>query len=699
MKKYFKKYSVLLVFVILSFLIECTGALITDGSFMIYDVRYFLTINIIIISILFLIKSDIARFFTAFGVLLFLGLFNMVFLVMYELTGQYFTYAMFNLRNDAVGIMESIPLDFFFVVSFVTLMTSLFVFGRRYTIKLRDEKIEQPIKGLRKVMILISLICTALVFNFFTAKSINGNQIDRYENMLYSNTSGNYKQYGITSNFVNELYSGLIFNENYSLPNEDITNFLYGIDSDQSNISQTSDYFGVSQGNNVITILAETFEWFCFIKDSINYPNGFDEDITEDDLRELFPYLYKLYDNSIVLDNYHVREKTDVSEMYLMAGSYPSNTYINYDYPDNKYSMTVANVLQDLNLIDLKYSNYFHNGTYTFYNRNNTYDNLGFEHYYSSEELEVNHPDLFTNYINDGDRNLDSELFNSTKDYMIYEDNRFYSYALTITMHGVFSKRDNIEEQGHYDTLRKYGLDIDEKNLFEKDPDKYNFISYVATALEVEKSIKILFEDLEKKGVLENTTILLFGDHQAYYQGLSQYVKDINNEKQAVNEGRDYNDLYRIPVMIYDEKLVQAVTNNGLNDSNRIITKFTNPSDLVPTLFDILGINTFDNLYFGESIFTDVTSMAYSRSYGYFFNDDILFRNLNNIMFVNEKYRNTKGEVNANYLTNVVVPSATILVERMRYIDQIYQQDYFNDEDNYSYYLLKMKEINPHLFN
>lgn len=677
MKKYFIKYHSIIIFTILFLLIELSGTFLITGSFKIIDVRYILSILLFLNTILFVIKSDTIRFTTSVTFLLVQGLFNFIFIILFDLTGQQFDFSMFNLRNDAMGIIENIPLDFFSSFIFFTSISILYVFGGRLSSNIKEKNIKEPFLIKPKIIIASLLFFIGISANFLTAHSIlNNTNEDPYQTMLTGATSSKYKQYGITSNFINELYSGLVYNNKESIPTDEVINFLY------SDTNVQSKYFGVSEGNNVVTILGETLEWFAFISDLEKYPNGID--LTESELRTLYPNFYEFFDGSVILDNYYAKEKTDVSEMYSMMGSYPKDTYINYDHSNNTFPFSFANTLETVE--NLTYKNTFHNGTYTFYNRNIVHETLGYNKYYSSTQLEELFPNEFTNYLNTGERNLDSEMFESAKNIMFPIDERFNTYALTITMHGRFDKRENLDNLGYYDRLREFGIDVD----LAKSENEYCFINYLATALDFDAAIGSVLTDLKNKNLLENTTIVLFSDHYAYYQGLSTYVKGEYYPSLSMDNETNYLELYRVPAMIYDTKLVNEIDNNN---ESRTINKFTSSCDIVPTLFDILGINYYSNMYYGNNIFSNNESLIYSRSYDIFFNDKIYFRNLYNIEFYNKQHFKNEEELH-HYVEYILYPRANSLIQKIKYMDQIYYFDLYSNQTTYNDFTRRLNYIN-----
>ncbi len=678
LKKYSYKYCLVIAYAVFAILIELLGSLLTDGKFYIKDPRYFLTFLGIMVSILVLIRNQKTRVYVSAILLIVQGVVNVLFIVLFEMAGQWFDYSMFSLRNDAMGILESIPINFWFFFFLMVGLSAFIVFGLRIAKHLRAEKETNKTK-LVKNFTASFLIVLFLGLNFLTASSIHGKDVDVYMDLLKSEDTSKYNQYGILSNFINELYGGTVFYNNAQLSNETILSFLY----DEESV--TPDYFGVSEGNNVITILGETFEWFSFISDSEKFPNGLA--LTDAETAALFPNLTRLYDESYVLNNYHAREKTDISENYSIVGAYPINSYINYDYYDNALPQTMPNMMRNTYGEDFQ-ANYFHDGYATFYNRNKSIIGLGFDECYTTENMvEFGMRD----YGAEGVRNLDSEMVEYCKDLMFPNDgSSFYTYITTITTHGMYSDRKNLQDK--YEIMYQYGMDINTTDKKEK-----IFYSYIAAALETDKMMGVIFDDLENKGLLENTTIVVFGDHQGYYQGLSNYVKNINSPKQCLEDDINYMDLYRVPCMIYDQKLVSAVEDSG---AERISNKFSSSCDIVPTLLGLLGINYYSNFYYGHSVFTEETSLVYSRGYGYFLDEYSYFYNINNFSYINPIITSLVDENNnKKYATvkdykNYLERKGEILIEKIRYVDQSFKGKTFNDTNNYLEYYTRINELN-----
>ena len=177
-------------------------------------------------------------------------------------------------------------------------------------------------------------------------------------------------------------------------------------------------------------------------------------------------------------------------------------------------------------------------------------------------------------------------------------------------------------------------------------------------------------------------------------------------------------DLYRVPCMIYDTKLVNAVTSNGTNDSARFNNKFSSSCDIVPTLLDILGIKYYENMYYGHSVFSNTPTIIYSRGYGYWLDTYSYFLNINHFVWMNLdkiredgfiddmkayldlnniEYKN-KSEYSDDELKSLYIKYidavASELVENIRYITQMYKNNLFGDSVVYNKFISNIKKIN-----
>lgn len=608
---------------------------------------------------------------------------QIVFSVIFDLTEQYFEYEMLNLKNDAFGTLENIPVRFglFFVgITLCTVYVVMSLRGTRTRPRFKASK--------RSVFIKLGAAAVGVATIFTSFFCYYPRNINRYEEMINGTSKSSYSAYGVTGNLLGE-FIGAIFPDKSTMPDEKIEEFIYAKEAEKS------EYFGVSKDNNIITILGETLEWFSFLADDSKYINTLG--LTDGEMAELFPNLRVFMNESVKMTNFHSREKTDIAETLSIMGSYPTTAYINYDYYENTMPLTIGNVLKTLDG-DVQCRS-FHNGFKTFYNRDDVHRAFGFESltdmydmarmawedYEAEKQANKDNPDwkgelAFQNYMKKGERNLDSEMIEVCKDEMFPTDKRFYTYITTITMHGIYYDRDNLDrwDQKLKEVVNRVSGRMpnpDDEDL--KDDLLYH---YLTGAMEFDYAIGKMMDELEERGLLDNTTIVVFGDHNAYYHSLSKYVKDIHDYE----TDKRYTDLYNVPMMIYDQKLTKKIQDNGGKDM--VVDKFTCTADIASTILDLLGIRHYENMYYGTSVFNDKESVLYSRAYDTFIASGIVGRSVNNLLYQSPE---VSDEELATYKTTAIA-----LVEKIKHCDYIYKQNYFGNEKNYALYLKRIKDIN-----
>ena len=698
-------------FLAIAVLMELTGVCVTSGKFLIRNPLMFFSVLAVFTGVLFGIKNQKARYWCAFAFLMLIFVIDLVFIVVYEMTGSTFDYSMLKLRNDAMAIVESIPINFVFF-SVAGIAISLFMILARYFIG----KVPAPRKLLpRGVTAGVMAAVLAMHGGFVYASNYKYNPSD-LSYKLYSGNTASYYDRGIVGNFVEEMYKGAFFSKVTLGDRDELKNFIY------ASVNEPTERFGAAKDYNVVTVLAESCEWFSFMQDlaaaglSDAYPSGYGKyfarmgiesaEAQEQFLRALFPNLYELYDTSVACLNNHAREKTDISENQSIIGNYPTDSYINYDYPQNAVPYSLPNILRTLYGVS---SNSFHNGEYNFYNRTVHHENaLGFEKFTASEEMAEEHPDVFTDYKAAWlEHNLDDEMMRAYKEEMFPADRRFNTYITSISMHGKYAYRRNLKH--NYKKLFDCGLsnaffDADALEDLQKLNDKYDgdvwsatlaakdeetlkntldeadiFFHYVASTLEFDASLGTMLSYLQNtvsevtgKPLMDNTLIVLFGDHNVYYQSLGEQVKNLYLTEK---NGRNYTDLFRVPLLV-------RIGNTGINDR---ICKFTTTTDIIPTVLDLLGVRYYDNLNYGRSIFADGESIIYSRAYNLFITDKLYFSSLNNI-----KYRS--ADADKAYIDTVKEKALTLL-DKTSHVNRIFYYDFLSGENESEYYE-KLRALN-----
>lgn len=634
---FFSANIIVLIYGIISILIELLSLIFFDCSPYINQPGFSILFWIAICLFLSILKRKKLKaiysfFFLIMQCILILGS-NFLFLS----NGTAFEKSMLQQRNDAYATIEQFYITPGLVILCSSVLLSYFVFLFIYLRKCSKNKdliIEYQMKyrmiaGLANILLIILIIYMPIAANS-SKKSID------YETLLYK-SSNCYQKMGITGNFVFEM----LRRNAYTVDVSTIGNMDASI---YSNRCDTSMYNGVSSGNNLVMILAESFEWYPLLT--------YEPELTE----AIYPNLSKLMKESVKCDNFYSREKTDTAEALMLVGSNPTGKYLHNDFEENAYPYSLPNLFRQQAITEGDEDvviRSFHQNDGTFYNRLTAHKSLGF-----SELIDISTMEEYglinTWKMKERERNLDSKTMETMKNEMFPSDQRFFTFWITFSMHGFYNKRDNLSEY----------YDIFDKHEAFPEGDKYqNYLrTYAAAVADLDKAIGIMFDDLDEKGLLDTTTIVMISDHNTYYNGLSNYAKDIDTHFDPA--------LYRVPMIIYDKKLTAAMDN--ASGEGKVISKFTTTADVIPTIFDLFQIPAWNSLYYGSTIFNnDKESIIYSRAYNIFLNKEYMGYSLNDLRY--EAPESTE-ETRADFETRALVHLSKLAIT-----DKVFYSNYFSD--------------------
>lgn len=647
MKQFLRNNINFLAYFVFAIILELSTLFVITDALFIKSPWLALTLLVFIFSIYNFIKGRTAKnaiLYTFSIIQLILCLFCVI---LYDNTGTLFDFNMFQLVGESTTFLGTLTINYGYIVYILLLLAALII-----SINILNRFQDKYYRC--KFSIITSSVCLVIfLISHISIVVINNNlSREKFMNNLYVDSNEKYIQMGQTSNFLNEIYKMAFFNKYNTLKQEEIEEYIY------AETNEPTSMFAISKDNNLITILVESFEWFSFISDPSIYPNG--ANINNDILDKLYPNIRKFYNMSVVMNNHHSQNKTDMSEDEALLGVYPSSDYINYIYPFNSYPTSIANTFK-LNNEEIS-NNYAHNNVGTYYNRNKIIKSFGYDNLYFIDDMVENGA---TDYMANADltgvaMNLDSEMIETMKDKLFLTDQRFNTHLTTISTHGHFVHRNTMQKWE--DKMTGLGVIISDESLK----------NYMVYTMEFDYALGLMLEDLNKKDLLDNTTIVIFSDHNTYLSNLTYNVKGI--EYKNYNE-ENYNELFRLPLMIYDP-----------NINHQIINKFTTTYDIVPTILDMFGINYYTNLYHGNSIFSDTSSVLYSKAFDIFIAEGLLFSNINNILYRDDN-------VSESYIKEIE-DKCLKLLNKIYYTNHIFYYNYFGDTNNYAKYINNFKSIN-----
>lgn len=655
---FLRQNFIVFIFLAVFIAIELYSITLTGCKPFLTNPLYFFIVLMISLSLMFLIDNKYIKIIISAIILFLQGILNVLLVFLYDSNGTYFTWEMIKQREDALATVEELSLNLNLIITFIVLFIFFCFCSLFYTQFIyKKEKSEQMKTKQKKTkiskIVFGCLFSLCLIFTIFIP-SIDGYVYSKnsyVKNILYGSEVNPYQQKGMCANAVYEFFNGTIATNLRKYNDDGIEEYLQ-----EGGELETSKYNGISKDNNLIYILVESFEWFSFV-----------DLLPRDKSLELFPNLNNFMANGLFANNYYSREKTDTSEMLAILGSSCFKKSVNYYFEENAYPYSLPNLFkegvqrQDNNLVHVKS---FHQNNADFYNRIETHDALGFEDYITIEDM----VDMgIENTLESmGEPTLDSITMETIKDEMMPETNeneQYMSFWITYSMHGDYNYRKTFEEHGYYQKLDDCGV-FPASDLNKLDN---QLRTYIAAVLDFDKAVGIMMDRLEENGDLENTTIVMFADHNAYYNNLSSYAKGIKER---------YNSkLYRVPFMIYDQKLTEEyIKDNGSN----IISKFACGEDLLPTILDIFGIKGYKNLYLGVSMFVEnKESVIYSYAYGIFVNDKLICYSIKKLLYKCEGFTNEDKEK--------FIENASILLKKQEKFDIIFHTNYFKTHDYVSF--------------
>lgn len=532
----------------------------------------------------------------------------------------------FNLGLETVDVFEFNQLDIPMIlacIGIVALYVCAIVFGGRYAPKF---EVKKDIKSV--VMLILLLVSVELVafssLNLFKmgyfSNSKNEERVLEDNGYWYSsmnNKFGSLKKFGFWGFYINNAKIFLGYDK--TLEKQELASLQEYVQSGknykiENSIYNGQDVSGLLKGDNLIMIMMESIEWFAI--DEFNTPN-----------------LYNFIQNeAIEVSNYYSRNKTNISEQISILGNVP-----------NKYSIeTVHNNV----LIDSTYSlpnlfrkneyesvNYFHDYSGKIYDRNFLNKEMGFEKVYAMEDYPLGFtPKYFGDFLDDG------EYIKEMMDLFVPKDKSFFNFYTTVTTHGPYEKS-NDRFTHYYEEFDKNYADYvpyaQSKGWAtpEVGTHEYKLLKeYKSKAMAVENAFveinNFLENNYDENGVLlkDNTTIVMFADHNAYYSDMTTLVKGI--DKYEKNK-----DLYNVPLVIYNKKLGQGKVDN-----------FCTTFDLYPTICDLYGIEYNKNLIHGYSIFSeDIEKTVFVSTMSGMFDENYYTISLDDFLPTNKETENREN--------------------------------------------------------
>ncbi|WP_439846479.1 LTA synthase family protein [Bacillus subtilis] len=313
--------------------------------------------------------------------------------------------------------------------------------------------------------------------------------------------------------------------------------------------------FGAAKGRNVILVSLESTQSFV-INEKLN-----GEEIT--------PFLNDFIKQSYNFNNvYHQtgQGKTSDSEFIVDNSLYPlGRGAVFFTNAGNQY-MAAPEILKNSGY----YSAVLHANNKSFWNRDLMYDSFGYDSFFDINSYDV------TDENSVGWGLKDKEFFEQSSELMKNLPQPFYSRLITLTNHFPFD------------------LDDEDQLIDEYDSSSQTLNKYFPTVRYQDEALKRFIEKLKEDGLYDNSVIVLYGDHYG--------ISENHNEAMGQFLGKEITPFEEVQL----QKVPLVIHIPGITDKKpQTIETVGGQIDIRPTLMNLLGIDTKDQIQFGNDLLSD----------------------------------------------------------------------------------------------
>lgn len=315
--------------------------------------------------------------------------------------------------------------------------------------------------------------------------------------------------------------------------------------------TEQNEYTGIFKGKNLIYITAEGLDTIAI-----------DKDIT--------PTLYKMVNSGFIFKNYYqplfTVSTSDGEYMYLNSLIPKEGVWSFYRSSNIKMPFSLGT---EFNKLGYDAVNAYHDHTYTYYNRDESHPNLGFNIYKGCG----NGLETLMNCKRWPES--DVEMIDATINDYIDKD-KFMIYYMTVSGHLNYTFSGN-------------SMSYKNKDVVKDLPYSDNVKAYIAANVELDRALEKLLGYLTEKGKLDDTVIVISPDHYPY--GLKTY--ELNEVSKT--DRSDKFEMFHTSLILY---------NNAMKE-NKVVEKYVSSIDVLPTVYNLFGVDYDSRLLMGTDALSE----------------------------------------------------------------------------------------------
>lgn len=256
-------------------------------------------------------------------------------------------------------------------------------------------------------------------------------------------------------------------------------------------VQSVNDYSGIFKGKNVITIHAESLQAFTI---GLSF-NG----------QEVTPNLNKLVSKGMYFNNFYaqvgVGTSSDSEFTYATSLLPANNGTVFVNYFNNKYA-TIQKMMHD----EGYYVFSMHGNVGDFWNRDTMHINMGYDKFYSRSSFVIDEE-----YgLGLSDESFFRQVVPMIKDISTSLNKPYYGTLITLTNHTPWRDTELFSD---YDLTMT--TEIDGEEVVRDYLEGTMMGNYIKSVNYMDKAIGQFISDMDDEGLLDNTVIVIYGDHDA----------------------------------------------------------------------------------------------------------------------------------------------------------------------------------------
>ena len=337
--------------------------------------------------------------------------------------------------------------------------------------------------------------------------------------------------------------------------------------------------FGVGKGKNLVVIQLEAIQEFV-INNSVNG-------------REIMPNLNKLVASGIYFDNYYYQTAgggTSDAEFAANVSMFPMKEGAVYIRKPGNYYYSLPIRLKEEGYTTLA----MHGYKPGFWNRSVIYKNLGFDEFYSKDNMEEN--ELLGMGISDKD------FFKQAIEKLKTQKQPFHAFLITLSSHFPYKN----------DKSMYSSFDVGEyKDTLLGD--------YLEAVHYTDEALGDFLDELQSSGMMDDTVLAIYGDHHGIPKDNEKDLAEFLGKESLTS--MDWQLLQKVPMII---KIPGA--------DNRLESTVGGSVDFMPMILNVMGMEASNQPSLGRDLLNSEEGLVTLRN-GSFITKDMVYISNENICY------------------------------------------------------------------